>query len=120
MTLLEGASRAQEVPGLPKAGAKGLLDFALLIQRFSARASQVNVGVLLEELVEELELLRILRDEGPDGDDRAENVKELIAGALDFDAELLEEELAALPAVLLVLVGLIPLVVVNRSLEQSH
>lgn len=29
-------------------------------------------------------------------------------------------ELAALPAVLLVLVGLIPLVVVNRSLEQSH
>jgi len=34
----------------------------------------------------------LLREEGPDGDDRAENVKELIAGALDFDAELLEEE----------------------------
>ena len=30
--------------------------------------------------------------EGPEGDDRAENVRELIAGALDFDAELLEEE----------------------------
>ena len=29
-------------------------------------------------------------------------------------------ELAALPAVLLVLVGLLPLVIVNRSLEQSH
>ncbi|RJX74478.1 iron ABC transporter permease [Vibrio sinensis] len=29
-------------------------------------------------------------------------------------------ELAALPAVLLVLVGLIPLVIVNRSLEQTH
>lgn len=29
-------------------------------------------------------------------------------------------ELAAMPAVLLVLVGLIPLVIVNRSLEQSH
>ncbi|WP_136486156.1 iron ABC transporter permease [Vibrio sp. H11] len=29
-------------------------------------------------------------------------------------------ELAALPAVLLVVVGLVPLVVVNRSLEQSH
>ncbi|WP_367987293.1 ABC transporter permease [Vibrio sp. NTOU-M3] len=29
-------------------------------------------------------------------------------------------ELAALPAVLLVLVGLIPLIVVNRSLEQTH
>jgi iron(III) transport system permease protein len=29
-------------------------------------------------------------------------------------------ELAALPAVLLVLVGLVPLIVVNRSLEQAH
>ena len=29
-------------------------------------------------------------------------------------------ELAAMPAILLVLVGLVPLVVVNRSLEQSH
>ena len=92
LSLLEGASKAEHVPGIPKAGAKGLLDFARLIQRFSARASQVSIGVLLEELVEELDLLRILRDEGPDGDDRAENVKELIAGALDFDAELLEEE----------------------------
>jgi DNA helicase-2/ATP-dependent DNA helicase PcrA len=91
-TLLEAASRAQEAPGIPKAGVKGLLDFAELIQRFSGRAAQVKVGVLLEELVEELNLLQLLRDEGPDGDDRAENVKELIAGAMDFDADLLEEE----------------------------
>jgi len=92
LTLLEGASRASEIPGAPKAGAQGLLGFADLIQRYSARASQLQVGVLMEELVEELDLLTLLRDEGPDGDDRAENVKELIAGALDFDAELLEEE----------------------------
>jgi DNA helicase-2/ATP-dependent DNA helicase PcrA len=92
LTLLEGASRAPEIAILPKSGAKGLLEFADLIQRYSARASQVQVGTLLEELVEELDLLRLLREEGPDGDDRAENVKELIAGALDFEAELLEEE----------------------------
>jgi iron(III) transport system permease protein len=29
-------------------------------------------------------------------------------------------ELGALPAVLLILVGLIPLIVINRSLEQAH
>jgi DNA helicase-2/ATP-dependent DNA helicase PcrA len=52
----------------------------------------VTVGVLLGELVEELGLLELLREEGPEGEDRAENVRELIAGALDFDAELLEEE----------------------------
>jgi len=92
LTLLEGASRASEIPSAPKAGAQGLLGFADLIQRYSARASQVQVGVLMEELVDELDLLTLLRDEGPDGDDRAENVKELIAAALDFDAELLEEE----------------------------
>jgi DNA helicase-2/ATP-dependent DNA helicase PcrA len=92
LTLLEGASRASEVPSLPKSGAAGLLDFTDLIQKFSARASQVQVGTLLEELVEELDLLRLLREEGPEGEDRAENVKELIAGALDFDTELMEEE----------------------------
>ncbi len=91
-TLLEGASMAGDIPTLPKGGVKGLLGFADLIQRFSARASQVKVGTILEELVEELDLLRLLREEGPDGDDRAENVKELIAAALDFDTELLEEE----------------------------
>ncbi|MBT8396047.1 MAG: ATP-binding domain-containing protein, partial [Gemmatimonadetes bacterium] len=92
VTLLEGASRASEIPTLPKTGAKGLTEFADLIQRYSARASQAEVGVVLEELVEELDLLRLLREEGPDGDDRAENVKELIAAAMDFEAELLEED----------------------------
>jgi DNA helicase-2/ATP-dependent DNA helicase PcrA len=92
ITLLEGASRASEIPDIPKAGAKGLLDFADLIQRYSLRASRLRVGLLLEELVDELDLLTLLREEGPEGDDRAENVRELIAGALDFDAELLEEE----------------------------
>jgi DNA helicase-2/ATP-dependent DNA helicase PcrA len=92
VTLLEGAARASEIPEVPRGGAKGLLEFADLIQRFSVKASQLSVGVLLEELVDELGLLALLRDEGPDGDDRAENVKELIAAALDFDAELLEEE----------------------------
>ncbi len=92
LSLLEAAARAAEVPDLPRAGSRSLQAFAELIQRFSARAAQVRVGVLLEELVEELSLLDNLRDEGPDGDDRAENVKELIAGAMDFDAELLEEE----------------------------
>ncbi|MCJ7628626.1 MAG: ATP-binding domain-containing protein, partial [Longimicrobiales bacterium] len=92
LTLLEGAARATEIPGVARAAAKGLLDFADLIQRFSVRAAQLRVGVLLEELVDELDLLTLLRDEGPEGDDRAENVKELIAGALDFTADLLEEE----------------------------
>ena len=42
--------------------------------------------------MEELSLTETLREEGPDGDDRAENVNELIAGSLDFDSEVVQEE----------------------------
>jgi DNA helicase-2/ATP-dependent DNA helicase PcrA len=49
------------------------------------------VGDLLEALVESLDLYGVLREEGPEGEDRVDNVRELIAGALDFDAELLDE-----------------------------
>jgi DNA helicase-2/ATP-dependent DNA helicase PcrA len=91
MGALEAAATATSMSGLPSAGARALEGFAGLMQRFSARAAQLRVGELLEELVEELGLFSALRDEGPEGEDRVENVKELIAGALDFDAELLAE-----------------------------
>ncbi len=91
MTLLEGARRATEIPDLRGQSAASLERFAELIQVYSGRAARVSVGRLLEELIEELDLLTNLRDEGPDGEDRAENVKELVAGALDFDARLVEE-----------------------------
>ena len=87
MSLLEAASRADEGSDVPPAGARSLQAFAVLIQRFSALAATTRVGPLLEELVEQLGLLKVLRDEGPEGEDRAENVKEFIAGALEFDAE---------------------------------
>ena len=90
VTLLEAAARAAEAPDIPGGSARGLQAFAALIQKYSARAAQARVGVLLEELVEELDLARHLTDEGPDGEDRARNVSELIAGALDFDAELVD------------------------------
>jgi DNA helicase-2/ATP-dependent DNA helicase PcrA len=85
--LLEAAERAEEADDVPPAGARGLARFAALIRKYSARASSARVGELLQELLEELDLLRLLAEEGPEGEDRAENVKELVAGALDFDAE---------------------------------
>jgi DNA helicase-2/ATP-dependent DNA helicase PcrA len=87
---LHAAARAEETPGLRGSAVSGLMSFASLIQRYSVRAAQIDVGNLLEELVEELDLARHLQDEGPEGEDRARNVAELIAGALDFDAELLD------------------------------
>ena len=91
ISLLEAAQRSDQAGDIPAGGARGLQAFAELITRFSARAATTSVGTVIEELVAELDLLVALRDEGPEGEDRAENVKELIAGALDFDAEVLKE-----------------------------
>jgi DNA helicase-2/ATP-dependent DNA helicase PcrA len=88
ISLLEAAARADEVLDLRAGGSRGLRSFAELIQRFSVRAAQARIGELLDELVEDLDLVRHLHEEGPEGEDRARNVAELIAGALDFDATL--------------------------------
>jgi DNA helicase-2/ATP-dependent DNA helicase PcrA len=90
ISLPEAAARADDVPGLRAAAARSLTRFAELIQRYGVRATQAPVGTLLEELVEDLDLVRHLYDEGPEGEDRARNVAELIAGAVDFDASLVQ------------------------------
>jgi DNA helicase II / ATP-dependent DNA helicase PcrA len=86
LTLLEAAERAEEIMDIRAAATHSLVRFAELIREFSIRAARVSVGHLLEELIERLDLVRHLQDEGPEGEDRARNVAELIAGAVDFDA----------------------------------
>lgn len=88
LSLLEAASKADEISSIRAAGAKGIARFAELIQRFGIRATQARVGDLLEELIEDLDLVRHLYAEGPEGEDRARNVAELISGAVGFDAAL--------------------------------
>ena len=91
LSLLEASVRSDEILEMRAAGSQGLRTFADLIQRYSVRATQASIGELLEELVEELDLVRHLQDEGPEGEDRARNVAELIAGAIDFDASRVED-----------------------------
>ena len=89
--LLEAAAAADQAGDIPLGGVRSLKAFAELMQRFSAQAAIVRVGTLIDELVGELDLLRVLREEGPEGEDRAENIRELIAGAVSFDAELIKD-----------------------------
>lgn len=90
LTMLEAAEKAEEIPGLRAAGVRSLKGFANFMRRLSARATQLKIGELLEELVEDLDLIRHLHDEGSEGEDRARNVIELITGALDFDVALMQ------------------------------
>jgi DNA helicase-2/ATP-dependent DNA helicase PcrA len=91
ISLLAAAGAASEVPDLPAAASRGLALFARLVAEFAARAKRLAVGPLIEELVDALDLVTALRAEGPEGADRMENVKELIAGAMEFEAQVREE-----------------------------
>lgn len=99
LTPLDAAARAAECPTLGKAAVKPLVAFAEMIRRFQGLAAHIGVGELLEKLLEEIDLLEALRDEGPEGEDRIDNVRELVAGAHEFDAaERDEEDLEVLQA----------------------
>ena len=85
--LLEAAVRVRNGPKgeIPASGARGLRKFTDLVSRFSGRARETAVGPLIRELVGELGLIELLKAEGPEGEDRANNVNELISGATQFD-----------------------------------
>ncbi|MGH7475877.1 MAG: ATP-dependent helicase [Longimicrobiales bacterium] len=85
---LEAARQAAACQAIGTAACDSLRGFAELIDRFRARASQLRVGVLLESLIDEVGIIEALEGEGPEGEDRIQNVGELIASAHDFDARL--------------------------------
>ncbi len=89
--LLDAADRAGEVPGLSASARNGLSRLAGLIRGCSVKAGDLSAGEVLQSLIDELGLVRLLREEGPEGDDRAENVRELVAAARQFEAEELLE-----------------------------
>ncbi|NLG61988.1 MAG: UvrD-helicase domain-containing protein [Candidatus Cloacimonetes bacterium] len=83
---LEAALRAHEIDAVRGAASSALVAFGEMIQRFTAMAKHVGVGELVEKLLDELRLQDALLDEGPEGEERWENVRELVAGAHEFDA----------------------------------
>ncbi|MFW6201685.1 MAG: ATP-dependent helicase [Gemmatimonadota bacterium] len=87
-TPLEAAARAEECDGIRKAQRRALKGFAEMMERFRGLAAHAGAGELLETLLDDVGLIEALRAEGPDGEDRIENVEELVAGAHEFDAEL--------------------------------
>lgn len=86
ITPLEAAERAVEIDAIGPAATRSLREFGGLIRRYAALAAHVGVGELLQKLIAEIGLVQALQDEGPDGEDRVDNVAELVAGANEFDA----------------------------------
>ncbi|HEX7118891.1 MAG TPA: UvrD-helicase domain-containing protein [Longimicrobiales bacterium] len=89
---VDAAARAGECAELTSGGARALATFAELIRRFRGLAAHLGVGELLEKLIEEIGLIDALHDEGPEGEERIENVRELEAAAHEFDEREVEAE----------------------------
>ncbi|NIP83460.1 MAG: UvrD-helicase domain-containing protein, partial [Gemmatimonadetes bacterium] len=85
---LDAARQAKEIDVLTPSAATSLARFAAAIDGFRDRAETAGAGELTEQIVTDMGIFAALADEGPEGEDRAENVRELIAGAYEFDERL--------------------------------
>ncbi|HSJ62979.1 MAG TPA: UvrD-helicase domain-containing protein [Gemmatimonadaceae bacterium] len=81
--MLVAGTRGDLVDGLRPAARAALGEFARLVQELRERTANESVDVLLRELIERIDYPGLLRAEGPEGAERLENVRELIAGAAE-------------------------------------
>jgi DNA helicase II / ATP-dependent DNA helicase PcrA len=88
LSLLEAARGARTIPDMTAAAGAALEGFAAAMDRFRARSADHGAGPLVEQVVQDTGILVALAEEGPDGEDRMANVRELVAGAYEFDDRL--------------------------------
>jgi DNA helicase-2/ATP-dependent DNA helicase PcrA len=85
--LLVAATRGDLVVDLRPAARTALVEFARLIQELRERTADDSVDVLLRELIERIGFEDALRAEGPEGAERLDNVREMMAGAAEVVAD---------------------------------
>jgi DNA helicase II / ATP-dependent DNA helicase PcrA len=88
LPLLAAASRGREIPTMTTAAAAALERFAASMAGFRTRAAGMSAGEVVEQVVADVGILVALTEEGPEAEDRIGNVRELIAGAYQFDDRL--------------------------------
>jgi DNA helicase-2/ATP-dependent DNA helicase PcrA len=82
--LLAAAEIATELPGIPRAGAAALQDFASGISALSELATEADCEEVIRECIRSFGLVAALESED-DGADRIANLTELLAAASAFD-----------------------------------
>lgn len=85
--MLEMAARTDVLVDLRPAARTALGEFVALVQRLRHAAVDAAVDELLRDLVQAIRYADHLRAEGPEGIERIENVRELIAGAAEVVAD---------------------------------
>jgi DNA helicase-2/ATP-dependent DNA helicase PcrA len=93
--LLETAAIADRITALRPAAKQSFQQFAGLIERLRGTLPAITPAALLEQLIAAIDYEPYLAQEGPDGMERIENVKELVAGAAEWSEEADPEEPAS-------------------------
>jgi DNA helicase-2/ATP-dependent DNA helicase PcrA len=86
-SLLTVASRTDVLASLRPAARTALEEFVGLVLRLREQATDAAVDELLRTLVEQVRYAEHLRAEGPEGVERIDNVREMIAGAAEVVAD---------------------------------
>jgi len=81
--MLAAATRADLHEGIRAAARTALGDFAGVIMNFRERAKTDSVDAILRDLIDAIRYVEHLRAEGPEGEERIENVRELVTGAAE-------------------------------------
>ena len=90
--LLETARGADRIPDIRPNVKEGLRRFAELIDTFREQAVTWSPARVLEQVIQSIEYEKVLLAEGPEGEDRWENVRELVAGAADWSEEVIPDD----------------------------
>ncbi|HUG27476.1 MAG TPA: UvrD-helicase domain-containing protein [Gemmatimonadales bacterium] len=90
--LLATAAIADRATGMRPNIRLALTGFAALIERLRVMSQDQSPAAVLEEILSALNYEAMLKEEGPDGPDRWDNVRELLAGAAQWSEVLPDEE----------------------------
>ncbi|HEX2218192.1 MAG TPA: UvrD-helicase domain-containing protein [Gemmatimonadales bacterium] len=95
--LLAAARGAEMVPDLRPNVRGAFRSFAGLIDGLAERAGRFPPAEVLEQVIRAIEYEAVLHAEGPEGADRWENVRELVASAADWSEEVSDDPEAGTP-----------------------
>jgi len=95
-SLLETAVIADRVDGLRLNVREAFGSFAGLVEDLRRQSADASPGLVVEELVRRIDYEQLLLQEGPEGADRWENVRELVAAAAEW-SEIVEDEREGTP-----------------------
>jgi DNA helicase-2/ATP-dependent DNA helicase PcrA len=82
--LQAGLDRVQEMPGLTPKAMVGLTDLSNILRSFRAQVAELPPSTLLDGLIRRLDYLHFLQDGTVQGEARAENVRELLSVANEY------------------------------------